>query len=215
MEEKIENRFRGVERSKTFKNIVATFGLDKKAVLDIGCSYGEFLPHFGEGSLGVTIDKEEAEYARKRGLDVVCGNIETQDVCTDRRFDAIFANNIIGHLYSPHNFLIKIKECLKDNGFVIIGAPCIPKLAWLLRFGKFQGSLASSHINFFSKETLVKTVERAGYIVLETRGFRFRGRVMEWLLGFIYPHFYVVAVPQKGFEYSEKRQKELLGYLPI
>ena len=56
-----EIRFQNVTKSKTFKNLIETFKLDKKTVLDIGCSYGEFLINFGPRSLGLTIIKREVE----------------------------------------------------------------------------------------------------------------------------------------------------------
>jgi len=78
MENSIENRFRNVAKSKTFRNIIRRFSLDKKAVLDIGCTYGEYLKHFGRGSIGLTIIEKEIEIARSLDLDVRLGNIEDE-----------------------------------------------------------------------------------------------------------------------------------------
>jgi 2-polyprenyl-3-methyl-5-hydroxy-6-metoxy-1,4-benzoquinol methylase len=208
----IEKRFENINKSKTFGNIVKTFSLDKKLVLDIGCSYGEFLFHFGRGSTGITIVEEEVKYAKNKGLDVIYGNIESDEFTFEKKFDVVFANNIIEHLYSPHGFLIKIKDSLKPGGLLILGVPCIPKIVSLLHLNKFRGSLAVSHINFFTRDTLIKTVEQAGYEIKETRGFRFLSKITDHLLDWIYPHFYVIAMPQKDFKYPEKRLKELKEY---
>ena len=83
----IKKRFENVSKSKTFQNIVKEFDLDKKSVLDIGCSYGEFLPHFGDGSTGISIIKEEVSYGVKNGLDVVYGNIENDDFSLNKKYD--------------------------------------------------------------------------------------------------------------------------------
>jgi len=124
----IEKRFENVSKSKTFGNIVKTFDLDKKSVLDIGCSYGEFLVHFGPKSVGITIVKEEVEYGKSKDLDIRLGNIESSDFNLEKKFDVIFANNIFEHLYSPHNFLCEIKKYLRPEGILILGVPCIPKI---------------------------------------------------------------------------------------
>jgi len=209
----IEKRFANVEKSKTFKNIVKKFNLDKKTVLDIGCGYGEYLIHFGNGSVGITIVKDEVEYGKTKGLDIRYGNIESDDsIVEEGKFDCIFANNIFEHLYSPHNFLCKIKKYLNHDGILILGVPCIPKITFLLRFNKFRGSLAEAHINFFTRDTLIKTVERGGWNIIMVRGFHFKNGFIDYLLNPIYPHFYVVASPNWGFKYPEKRMKELLGY---
>lgn len=211
MADDIEKRFRAVERSKTFSNIVSTFDLGNKAVLDIGCSNGEYLTHFGNGSVGLTISKDEANYGKSKGLDVRCGNIE-DDIEIPETFDSVYANNIFEHLYSPHAFLIKIRQYIRPDGVLILGVPCIPKIVSLLHFSKFRGSLAVAHINFFTKDTLVKTVERAGWHVQEVRGFRIKNKFLDWFLNLIYPHFYIVATKDQNFTYHEKRLKELAGY---
>jgi len=212
MDTKIEKRFEAVGRSTTFRNIVRAFDLGNKAVLDIGCSYGEHLAHFGKGSVGVTIVKEEALYGKTKGLDTRYGNIEDEAFVIPEKFDAIFCNNLLEHLYSPHAFLVKLRNYLKENGTLVLGVPCIPKIASLVAFTKFRGSLAEAHINFFTKETLTTTVERAGYRVRSIRGFHFSNPALDHLIDPVYPHFYAEALPIKDFRYTEKRMKELHGY---
>ncbi len=199
-------------RSATFGNIVRAFDLDKKAVLDIGCSYGEFLIHFGNGSVGITIAEDEAAYGKSRGLDVRQGNIESPDFSLEEKFDVIFSNNLLEHLYSPHGFLHNIKKYLKSDGILILGVPCMPVFTCLLHLQKFRGSLAEAHINFFTIDTLRKTVERAGYDVADIRGFHFYHKAVDRLLDPIYPHLYAIAKPKPDFTYTEKRMKELAGY---
>src|SRR3989344_941079 len=158
----LERRFAAVSRSKTLAHIIAELELDKKSVFDIGCSFGEFLTHFGEGSVGLTIAENEAAHGKMKGLDIRLGNIESDDFKLDEKFDAIFANNIFEHLYSPHEFLIKVKRYMKPDGVLILGVPCVPKIVALLHIRKFRGALATQHINFFTRDTLRFTAERAG-----------------------------------------------------
>lgn len=213
MDERIERRFVNVARSKTFHHLRTYAGLEHKAVLDVGCSHGEFLAHFGQGSVGLTIQPTETVFGAKKGLRIRVGNIEDPALEIAEKFDAIFANNIFEHLYSPHAFLIKAKIYLKQNGVLVLGVPCIPYLSWLMRFKKFRGSLADNHINFFTKQSLRYTVERAGWKVECVRGFRISDSFLDRLLDSIYPHFYVVARPDPSFVYSDERLKELAGYV--
>ena len=83
----------------------------------------------------------------------------------------------------------------------------------LLALQKFRGSLATSHINFFTRDTLIKTVQRAGWNIEETRGFHYSNSIVDARLNPIYPHFYVVAKYDPDFTYDEKRMKELRGYV--
>ncbi|MBX4189052.1 class I SAM-dependent methyltransferase [Candidatus Parcubacteria bacterium] len=210
---KIARRFEAVARSKTFHNLIQIFSLDQKAVLDVGCTYGEFLKHFGKESTGITIISEEVEVGHKLGLDIRQANIEyPETVKLDRAYDVIFANNIFEHMLSPHTFLLEMKKYVAPGGLLILGVPCVPKITWLLRLKKFRGSLASLHINFFTRDTLIKTVEYAGWSVKECRGFHFKNRFIDRFLDPIYPHFYVVATMTPNFAYSPKRAREVAGY---
>lgn len=208
----MQKRFDGVARSKTFRNIISTFSLDQKSVLDIGCSYGEFLTHFGKGSVGISISNEEVAYGKEHGLDIRYGNIEEGALPLTREFDVIFANNIFEHLYSPHDFLNKIKKHLTHNGILILGVPCIPKIVSLVHIRKFRGAFAEQHINFFTKDTLTHTAIRAGWNPSTVRGFHFASPILDHMLDPIYPHFYLVATVDQNFQYSEKRMRELSGY---
>jgi SAM-dependent methyltransferase len=211
---KTQARFDAVAQSKTFHNIVRRFSLDKKSVLDVGCTFGEFLIHFGPRSVGITIIKEEADYGHSIGLDIRLGSVEDQAILRqfEGSFEVIFANNIFEHLQSPHLFLEHMKTCLAPDGFLVLGVPCIPSISSLMKFKKFRGSLASLHINFFTRKTLIKTVEYAGWEVLETRGFHFSNSFIDAFLNPVYPHFYVVAKPKKDFQIAPKRLRELAGY---
>ncbi len=212
--DRIEKRFKSTAASRTFRNLRTYLSLESRAVLDVGCSYGEFLVLFGRGSVGVTLEPEEVAYGRERGLAIVNGNIEDEHFVQtlEQRFDVIFANNILEHLYAPHTFLTQSKRFLKEGGNLMVGVPCVPRIRFLTRFKKFRGCMASQHINFFTRDTLRLTVERAGWIVEGVRGFRLKPRLLDHLLDAIYPHFYVIARPDPAFEYSEKRKRELQGY---
>ncbi|MCI0542448.1 class I SAM-dependent methyltransferase [bacterium] len=209
----IQKRFDAVSCSRTFRHLVQSFSLEKKKVLDVGCSYGEFLAHFGDGSAGLSIAGDEVEYGKSRGLDTRFRNIE-DDECgfSSEKFDVIFANNIFEHLLSPHMFLQKIRVYLREDGILILGVPCVPMISPLIRFSKFRGALASNHINFFTRKTLMLTVLRGGWEVREARSFHFSNKYFDTLLHGIAPHFYVIATPDTNFAYNEKRLKELAGY---
>jgi len=210
-QQEIEARFASIARSKTFKHILDARGLRGKKVLDIGCSHGEFLAHFGQGSAGLTIMEREAAYGQARGLDVRLGNIEEQDIPVrpEEKFDAIFANNILEHMYGPYAFLLRLRGFLAKDGVAVIGVPCVPKLVSLWHFRKFRGSLAVSHINFFTRDTLIKTIERAGWRVHSARSFHFGPAWLDLMLDPIAPHFYVTASPDPQFVYDKHQTLKL------
>lgn len=195
----IDARFQAVAKSRTFRNIVAILRLNEKAVLDIGCSFGEHLAHFGHGSTGVTITPEDAEEGVRRGLDVRIADAEKK-LPIEKTYDAIYCSNLLEHIQAPHRFLCEIRAALKPGGLLILGVPVVPFPPMLMRFRKFRGALAVSHINFFTGDSLRLTTERAGWQVQEIRGFRLRNAWLDRLAFYFYPHLYVTARPNPDFK---------------
>ncbi len=201
-----ENRFEPVTNSRVFKRICESLNLGRMKVLDLGCAYGEHLVHFGQDSTGITTTLEEVEFGKKKNLRIEYGNAEALELA--ERFDAIWANNLFEHLASPHGFLVKLKKHSHSNALLILGVPVVPRIASLMKHSKFRGALAVAHINFFTKETLKLTVERAGWRVKEVRPYYLGNRWLDTVLGAFSPHLYVIAQNDVDFRYHEKKLKE-------
>lgn len=207
-----DKRFEPVDRSKAFKRILDLLGLRRKRMLDLGCGYGEYLVKFGEGSLGVTTNPEEVEYGARRNLQIRLGNVEFIDTLgLNEQFEGVWANNVFEHLLSPHAFLMKLKSISGDETLLVVGVPVIPRIASLVMLRWFRGVLAGAHVNFFTRESLRLTIERAGWKVKEVRPFRFRSRFLDTIASFFSPHLYAVAYNDQGFAYPEKKVKEWIG----
>ncbi len=204
--------FAKVKTSRVFTNIRTLFELDKTSVPDVGCSEGHYLACFGPDSMGLTIIDEHVEIAKEYGLNVINKNVEDPDFSLDKTFDAVWANNFFEHMESPHQFLIRMKKCLKPDGVLILGVPVLPYLPLLTRLKKFRGAYAASHVNFFYRKSLIETVRYAGWDVHEARLFYFKNPILDYFMNLIAPHIYVVATPKENFKYAEKRLKSLRGY---
>jgi len=205
----IRARHEAVSRSRVFSRICDRYGLRQKSVLDIGCGYGEYLASFGSGSVGITTTKAEVEYGGRANLAIRQGNAEALDeIGLGKSFEVAWANNLYEHLLSPHAFLIFLKTIVGKDGIIILGVPMVPRIVSLLRLGKFRGALASNHINFFTRDTLRLTVERAGWVVEDVRPFIFHSRLLDNLVAPFAPHLYAVARNDAGFTYPQKKLNE-------
>ncbi|MCI0619619.1 class I SAM-dependent methyltransferase [Candidatus Wolfebacteria bacterium] len=201
-----------VARSRTFTNLRKVFKLKDKTVLDVGCSEGYYLQHFGRGSVGITLIDEHVEAGRRRGLTIVKANIENREFTLPQTFDVVWANNLFEHMNAPHLFLVKVREFLDADGTLILGVPVLPRLPFLTRLRKFRGAYAVSHVNFFTRRTLIETICRGGWTVQQARPFYFKNILLDSLLNIIAPHIYVVARADTAFTYAEKRMKSLREY---
>jgi SAM-dependent methyltransferase len=205
----MDSRFVNVARSKTFNRILDELSLRNKKVLDLGCGYGEYLVLFGKNSLGITTTLDEIEYGKSKNMRIVPGNVELIDsLDLKENFEAIWANNLFEHLLSPHAFLIKLKTVASAETLLILGVPVIPRIASLMKINKFRGALAVAHVNFFTRESLRLTAERAGWKVSDIRPFIFKNKFLDRLASFFAPHLYVVAKNNASFKYDDKKLKE-------
>lgn len=95
-------------------------------VLDIGCGWGEALKYaaekYGVEGVGVTISKEQADYARQlcSGLPV---EIRLQDYHQlDEPFDAIFSIGMFEHVGGRNyrSFFEVAQRCLREDGLFVL-----------------------------------------------------------------------------------------------
>ncbi|MCC7371347.1 MAG: class I SAM-dependent methyltransferase [Chloroflexi bacterium] len=199
--------------SRAIRFVCEAHHLDQKAVLDIGCSVGQHLIHFGPGSAGIDAVERNVEFCRALGFDVTMTNVEDGLPDLGRRFEAIYCSNLLEHLVAPHLFLLRLHALLEPNGLLFVHVPTMPPLPLVDRLLKrvigHNGYLASEHINAFTPRTLAFTVERAGFTVDDVVFVGARGR---GLLGLGEPIFrelgitaMAVARRNPTFTYPEKR----------
>ena len=152
------------------KILVQKYQFDRKKVLDIGCSYGQSLLYWGEKSEGVEIQDYMIQFIKPLNRTVHKLNVEEGfSTLKKENYDAIYSNNLIEHLISPHLFLVRLHSLLKPKGVLAIGHPIMPPFPFrsLWKLLGYRGWLAIEHINFFTPKTAKLMLERTGFKVKE------------------------------------------------
>lgn len=162
-------------------------------VLDAGCGTGEFteyLCELGFNAFGVDLSTSALSKARKRSLSdrYVEASLHNSLPFADNSFDAIWFSEVIEHILDVHSCVAELNRLLKTNGVLIITTPyhglIKNLLITLFNFNNYF-SPYTSHIRFFSKETIHMSLENAGFRIVRTE-----------YLGRFYPVnrlFYLVA----------------------
>lgn len=108
--------------------------------------------------------------------------------------DAIVLADVLEHLRSPAQALQLVRGALADGGKVFISVPNIANITTRLGlfFGIFEyrdrGILDHTHLRFYTKRTIIREVEKAGFRILELAGSSVPVRLIignytpEWLL---------------------------------
>lgn len=129
------------------KNSSATF-------LDLGCDGGaitvELAAIIGTNDIyGVEIVEERAREAENRGIKVSRFDLNRPFEFPDAMFDAVYANQVIEHLFDTDMFLSEIHRVLKPGGYAIVSTENAS--SWCNIFASIMGWQIFSLTNFSSK----------------------------------------------------------------
>lgn len=100
-----------------------------KRLLDIGCANGSITLLLKEALkaeevFGVELSLQGVEEARQRGIKAYQLDLDKEKLLfPDNFFDAVFAGEVIEHLFNPDHLLEEIHRVLKTNGFAVITTP--------------------------------------------------------------------------------------------
>lgn len=143
--------------------------LERSRVLDVGCSFGHCLVHFGAGSLGIDDLREHVDFCRGLGLQVVQADVDSGLAgVPDSAFDYVWVSDILEHLDSPRQLLRRLRSKLEPDGILLLHLTTRPSgraAHWLLRRLRVTPYEARVHTYQFTKDTICYLLERCGYRV--------------------------------------------------
>jgi 2-polyprenyl-3-methyl-5-hydroxy-6-metoxy-1,4-benzoquinol methylase len=155
-------------------------GANKK-VLDVGCATGYLARALGEQGCrvsGVEFDPAAAREAAPALERIVIGDLDTIDLpaeFADSQFDVVVFGDVLEHLRDPLLLLRSVRGMLAPGGSVVISVPNIAHgdVRLSLLQGRFDyrdlGLLDSTHIRFFTRNSLRSFLEDAGFIAVDVQ----------------------------------------------
>jgi len=138
-----------------------------KKILDIGAATGFFLDRAkakGWKTYGVEISRFGADESNRRGHETVCGIIE--DVPGEARFDVITLWDVFEHMTDPKGAIEKAHTLLAPRGLVAINTVDSSSIPARLMGKKWHLVVPPEHLQYFSRESLKRAVEDAGFEVV-------------------------------------------------
>lgn len=146
-------------RSKTYKQFY--FGKD---IADFGCGYGDFLRVVKQDCstlLGIELQQDLNEALNKDGIKCVKKLNEIHPLS----LDVIFSFHVIEHFPTPINYLIKIRQKLREGGCVVIEVPHANDFLFsVLENESFKNfTLWSQHLVLHTRYSLKKLLEFCGF----------------------------------------------------
>lgn len=93
----------------------------------------------------------ESKYNLK--IDSTNGDLDIEFNCPNKKYDFVHYNNVIEHQFNPLFTLLKIRDILKDDGYLILGCPLKPK--WI--------ATNNCHFHEFDKKAYNEIISRSDY----------------------------------------------------
>jgi methionine biosynthesis protein MetW len=112
-------------------------------ILDVGCGDGNFSIRLkkecgADEVFGIELSKKGVELANEKGVRAIQMDIDSSNFpFEDNYFDAVFAGEVIEHLYNPDHLLEEIHRVLKSDGFCVITTPNLA--SWMNRISLLFG----------------------------------------------------------------------------
>jgi len=149
-------------------------------VLEIGCGEGNFRNNLTKKNeyWGVELVDSAGKIAAQKLDHVLIGPYEElSNQIPDNYFDLVICNDVIEHMTDHDCFFQSIKNKISTNGFLIASIPNVRyhKNLYNLLIHKDwkyvdQGILDKTHMRFFTKKSILRTVVNHGFIVEECIG---------------------------------------------
>ncbi len=169
--------------------IAALVPQEIKTILDVGCGQGAFLKlvkeRTGAETWGIEMEPDVAEVAKKNTDKILTGKAESLiDSIPDTYFDCIIFNDVLEHLLEPAEVLKRMRPKLSGNGIVIASIPNVRYFGNLYELllkkdweYKDSGILDSTHLRFFTKLSMKRMFEDAGYKLIRQEGIK---KITSW-----------------------------------
>jgi 2-polyprenyl-3-methyl-5-hydroxy-6-metoxy-1,4-benzoquinol methylase len=146
-------------------------------VLDVGCSTGylaQRLSGRGAAVVGIELDEQAAEEARRVCEQVLVGDVEAMEFPFEpESFDVVLCGDLVEHLRAPGAWLERVRPLIRSGGRLVLTTPNVAN--WSIRasllLGRWRyterGILDRTHAHLFTRRTLTETLEVAGFRVLK------------------------------------------------
>lgn len=143
-------------------------------LLDFGCGAGAFLKKaldMGMDAYGFELGDWSMADLEKSG---VASRVFTRDIDAgpfgDNEWDIIHSSAVLEHVYWPMKTLGDLHRKLKPGGMLAIASiPNNKSIFVRLGIDSFDGNVPLSHLNYFSKHTLLSALQKSGLKPLYSR----------------------------------------------
>lgn len=116
---------------------------------------------------GLELSPYAVEFIKKNQKTPIINKDFLRAEFNEQSFDVVTLWDVIEHLYDPYSNLVKISKILKKGGIFMLRTGDVSSLNAKIAGKRWFFYHLIDHIYFFSKDTIVKMLDKAGFEVLE------------------------------------------------
>jgi SAM-dependent methyltransferase len=138
-------------------------------VLELGCGSGSFIRqcvYRGWETTGMDLNPDLESIIGELGAKFVPTTLPKIDF-PDNSLDAVFAWQVVEHLYDPVTTVAEVKRVLKPGGIFAFSVPNSECWQFFFFKDKWAGLQVPTHLNHFSASTLKRLVNLAGLSLIK------------------------------------------------
>jgi len=164
-------------RVRQVLEICERFQLPTETLLEVGAGFGIFCEEMVKTGKFQTVLAVEptpylAEDCRRRGLQVIEKPIEdiqkTELAQNDKPINLIACFEVIEHLFSPREFLLKCADLLDEGGVLILTCPNGQGFD-IVTLQEKSCAVDVEHLNLFNPESLAYLLETCGFEIIDAQ----------------------------------------------
>ena len=154
-------------RNTQYQELLNTFDLKGKKILEVGCGKGEFLKiwkGYDVHAVGIEYDQELVDRANREGMEVYKAYADDESTkLPGAPYDAFVQFNFLEHQPYPNDMVKCIYNNLTEDG---VGLVTVPSLEYILKYDGYY-ELIKDHIAYYSEESLKFLFQKNGFEIVD------------------------------------------------
>ena len=149
-------------------------------VLDIGCGPGWFLDSMRRSGWSVE-GTEVTDFAARHAREHLGLTVHTEEMDFPESFDIVSIWHVLEHVEDPVVTLRNIRSCIVEDGTLLLAVPNFSSLEAKITRGNWFHLDVPRHLHHFSKNSLYKIIENAGFRVERVSFFAIEYDFFSWI----------------------------------
>ena len=165
----VESRRKNIfqPRVERIQKLCLDNNFNPSSVMDVGSGYGIFLEEWKKTNpktelIGIEPSKHLAKICRDKGINVIEKVVE-EVAGYDQKIDLLVCFEVFEHIHTPKEFIEKLKELIKPNGYIVLSTLTISGFDLQLLWENSNSISPPHHINFLSIKGFENLFRQCGF----------------------------------------------------